>query len=84
MILNLIDFLEERLKPIITACYVVMALIVVWSVVFVDKSHAHTWAEKSIPGFWSLFGLGSCALIILVAWLLGKTGIVTREDYYDN
>jgi hypothetical protein len=37
-----------------------------------------------IPGFWSLFGLGSCAVVIMVARLLGKSGIMTREDYYDN
>ncbi|MEN8190952.1 MAG: hypothetical protein ABFS19_13990, partial [Thermodesulfobacteriota bacterium] len=77
------DFLKDRLKLVIIGCYIVIALVVVWSLT-VDTSHAHTWAEKAIPGFWALFGIGSCALIIFVARLISRAGIMTREDYYDN
>lgn len=83
MIVDLITFLRDRLKLVVIGCYITIGLIVVWSLT-VDTSHAHTWAEKVIPGFWALFGLGSCVLIIFVAGLIGKTGIMTREDYYDN
>jgi len=83
MIVHLIDFLRDRLKLVIIGCYIAIALVVVWSL-SVDTSHAHTWAEKMIPGFWALFGLGSCALIIFVARVIGRAGIMTREDYYDN
>ena len=83
MIVQLIEFLRDRLKLVIKGCYITIGLIVVWSL-SVDTSHAHTWAEKMIPGFWALFGLGSCGLIIFIARLVSRAGIMTREDYYDN
>ncbi|MBU0946459.1 MAG: hypothetical protein KJ804_01690 [Proteobacteria bacterium] len=83
MIVNFIDYLRERLQAVIYCCYGVMTFIVIWSLT-VDTSHAHTWAEKMIPGFWSLFGLCGCAIIIMVARWFGKGGIMTQEDYYDN
>jgi len=83
MIANLIDYLSDRLPVVTKVCYAVMAFIVFWSM-SVDTSHAHTWAEKMIPGFWALFGLASCAVVIMVALWYGKSGIQTREDYYDN
>jgi predicted tellurium resistance membrane protein TerC len=83
MIANLIDYLSDRLPLVTKVCYVALAFIVFWSM-SVDTSHAHTWAEKTIPGFWSLFGIASCAIVIMVARWYGKSGIQTREDYYDN
>ena len=83
MIVNLIDYLRGRLQYVAFCCYLAMASIVVWSLT-VDKSHAHTWAEKMIPGFWGLFGLFSCAIVIMVARWYGNSGIQAREDYYDN
>ena len=83
MIINLIDYLRDRLQYVIYSCYGAMAFIIIWSMT-VDTSHAHTWAEKMIPGFWALFGLGSCAIVIMVARWYGKSGIQAREDYYDN
>jgi len=83
MIVNLIDYLRDRLRYVTYSCYGAMVFIVFWSMT-VDTSHAHTWAEKMIPGFWAFFGLGSCAIIIMVARWYGKSGIQAREDYYDN
>lgn len=83
MIADFIDYLRGRLQYLTWFCYVAMAFIVIWSIT-VDTHHAHTWAEKTIPGFWSLFGLASCAIVIMVARWYGGSGIQTREDYYDN
>lgn len=83
MIVHFIDYLRDRLQKVILCCYGGIALIIIWSLT-VDTSHAHTWAEKIIPGFWGLFGLCSCAVLIMIARWLGKGGIMTREDYYDN
>lgn len=83
MIVHAIEFLQTRLKLLIISCYVGIAAIFVWSLT-VDTHHAHTWAEKFIPGFWSLFGIGSCVLIVFIARLIAKAGVMTREDYYDN
>lgn len=83
MIVNLIEFIKERQPVVKQTCYGAIALIILWSIIAVDTHHAHTWLEK-IPGFWSLFGLASCVVLIFVATWIGKSGIQTREDYYDN
>ena len=82
-LVKLIDFFRDRLKPVIYASYGVLTLLVVIDIVFVDKEHAHTWVEKYIPGWWSLFGFGACVLIIILSKWYGHLGIMTREDYYD-
>ena len=84
-----IDFLRDRLKVVILLCYVGLALLVAWDLMFVDKHHAHTGPEHW-PFFWSVFGFVACAAIILVSkWFghfkwFGKFTIMTREDYYDK
>ena len=89
MIVKFIDFLRDRLKVVIWLCYVGLALLVVWDIMFVDKHHAHTGPEHWWF-FWSVFGFGACALIIIVSkwfghcrWFGSKFTIMTREDYYD-
>lgn len=83
MITRLIAFLRERLPLVIKCCCVLLALLVLWDAAFVDKSHAHTAAER-IPGFWAAFGFGACVLIIIFSKWYGHLGIMTREDYYDD
>jgi hypothetical protein len=83
MIVRLIDFLRDRLKLVIRLCYGVLALLVLYDALLLDKSYAHTAAEK-LPGFWSLFGFVACVLIIIVSKWYGHLGIMTREDYYDD
>lgn len=83
MIVKLIDFLRDRLQLVIRISYGVLALLVVWDVLFVSKEHAHTSAEH-LPGFWAVFGFVACVLIIIVSKWFGHLGIMTREDYYDN
>ncbi len=84
MIINIIDYLKERPVAVKFSCYISVAIMLVWSIAGVDKHHAHTWAEMYIPGFWSLFGLAACIVLIFFARWFGKSGIMTREDYYDN
>ncbi len=78
----LIEFLRARLKAVIWCCWGLLGLLVVIDI-FVDKHHAHTRAEH-IPGFWAVFGFIACTLIIFLSKWYGKTGIMTREDYYDE
>lgn len=84
MIVQIIDFLKERLQTVRILFYILIAVMVVWTVVGVDTHHAHTWMEAHIPGFWSIFGILSCLVLIYFANWFGKSGIMTREDYYDN
>jgi uncharacterized membrane protein len=83
MIVNFIDYLKERPQTVKQVLIGMIILIIVWSTIFVDTHHAHTWLEK-IPGFWSFFGIISCVVLIYVASWIGKSGVMTREDYYDN
>ncbi|SDP73430.1 DUF1129 domain-containing protein [Desulforhopalus singaporensis] len=84
MIVNFIDYLKQRQKGLTTCCLILTAVMLVWTVVGVDTHHAHTWMEAHIPGFWSLFGLLACAVLVYFARWFGKGGIMTREDYYDK
>ncbi|MBU0730362.1 MAG: hypothetical protein KKE17_14560 [Proteobacteria bacterium] len=83
MIVNLIDFLRDRLKTVVRICYAILAMLVVYDIIFVDKTHAHTWMEMKIPGWWAIFGFIACVLIIILSKWYGHLGIMTREDYYD-
>jgi hypothetical protein len=48
-----------------------------------DGEHGH-FAFESFPGWGSLYGFLSCVAIILVSKLIGKAGLVRREDYYEH
>jgi len=84
MIVNIIDFLKERQLMVRRFFYIFIAAMIIWTIVGVDMHHAHTWMEAHIPGFWSLFGLVSCVVLIYFSRWFGKGGIKTEEDYYDN
>jgi hypothetical protein len=68
-----------------------LLLVVLGAVVAIDalikmlhSEHAHTWVESNVPGFWALFGLIGCIVLILFSKWFGHLGIMTREDYYDE
>lgn len=84
MITKLIDYLNERLRTVKILSMIAVAIMLLWTILGADSSHAHTWMEKYIPGFWAIFTLISCCVLIIFARLFGKCGIQTREDYYDK
>jgi hypothetical protein len=79
----LIEFLRHRLKKVVRICFGILALLILVDTFFVNKEHAHT-APEHFPAFWSVFGFVGCVLIILLSKWFGHTGIMTREDYYDE
>jgi hypothetical protein len=81
--LGFIEFLRARLRLVVKICLGLLACLVLLDVLLVDKEHAHTWAEH-LPGFWTVFGFVGCALLIILSKWFGHTGIMTREDYYDD
>ncbi|MCK5226978.1 MAG: hypothetical protein KAI75_00430 [Desulfobulbaceae bacterium] len=83
IIVKFIDFFRDRLKGTILFCYGVLALLVFIDLACIDKSVAHTKMEH-LPGFWSLFGFIACVAIIIISKWFGHSGIMTREDYYDD
>jgi hypothetical protein len=84
-LVQLIEFLRQRLKAVVWISYAVLALLVVLDALpfIVDKEPAHTKAEH-LPGFWSGFGFVACVLIIILSKWFGHAGIMQREDYYDE
>ena len=84
-LVQLIEFLRQRLPAVVRIGYALLALLVVIDALpfLVDKEHAHTTAEH-LPGFWSVFGFVACTLIIFLSKWFGHAGIMKREDYYDE
>jgi drug/metabolite transporter (DMT)-like permease len=82
-LVQIIEFLRERLKAVVRLCFALLVLLIVIDALFVNKDHAHTRVEH-LPAFWSLFGFIGCVLIVIGSKWFGHTGIMTREDYYDE
>ena len=82
---QLIEFLRKRLKAVVRLALAALALLVVVDAIpgLINKEHAHTALER-FPGFWALFGLIGCIIIIILSKAFGHGGIMQREDYYDE
>ena len=84
-LVQLIDFLRDRLKTVVRVCFALLAVLVLLDAIpaLVDKEHAHTWIEH-VPGFWAAWGFVGCAILIVLSKWFGHLGIMKREDYYDE
>ena len=81
--IRFIEYLKENNHVVRYVLYSLIVAIVIWSL-SVDTSHAHTWVEKHIPGFWSIFGFVSTIVLIFIARWYGGAGISREENYYDK
>ena len=82
-LVQLIEFLRQRLKAVIRICLGVLALLILADALWVNKEHAHTKLEH-LPAFWSVFGFAACVIIVIASKWFGHAGIMTREEYYDE
>lgn len=57
----------------------ILVLLPVLDFVLVDKAKAHTQVEQ-LPGFWAVFGLLGCFLLVLGSKALGAAGLQRKED----
>ena len=81
--MNLIDIIEKlRTKTVKKLAYGILVLLIVTDFI-IPRHEIHFFGDR-IPGFWSLFGFISCALIIVVSKWLGHHWLVRDEDYYDK
>ncbi len=81
--MNLVDIIEVLRKKVVKKiAYGVLALLVVVDFI-VPRHEIHFFGDR-IPGFWSLFGLIACILIIVISKWIGNHGIMKDEDYYDK
>jgi len=84
-LVGIIEFLRRRLKTVIRLAILALVVLDLLDMIpgIVDKGHAHTRVER-LPGFWTVFGLVGCVLLILLSKWFGRLGIMRREDYYDE
>jgi hypothetical protein len=97
-LVQLIEFLRNRLKAVVWICYGVLGLLAVLDILrhftaphpeAVEEHVAGFWGAlyrvaESVPAFWSVFGFVGCVLIIVLSKWYGHAGIMQREDYYDE
>jgi hypothetical protein len=96
-LVQLIEFLRQRLKAVVRVCYGVLGLLIVLDVVRhfatrpaeAEEHIAGFWGAlygvaENVPVFWSVFGFVACVLIIFLSKWYGHAGIMKREDYYDE
>ncbi len=55
-----------------------------WLLPFLFHGGDAHFSFEGFPAWGSLYGLISCAAIIVVSKLLGKAWLIRREDYYDS
>ena len=81
--MNLIDIIEKlRTKTVKKLAYGILVLLIVADFI-IPRHEIHFFGDR-IPGFWSLFGFISCALIIVVSKWLGHHWLMRDEGYYDK
>ena len=76
--------LIETIKTKVTKklAYSILVLLIVFDLI-IPRQEVHFFGDK-IPGFWSVFGLIACVLIIIVSKWIGRIGLMQDENYYDK
>ena len=81
--MNLIEIIDKlRMQKVKKFAYGLLVLLILVDFI-IPRHEIHFFGDK-IPGFWSLFGLISCALIIVVSKWIGQLWLMQDEDYYDK
>ena len=75
-----------RLGKIKRWFYVGLAVVALAEILLplIFPSDHHHFSFECWPAFGSLYGLASCAAIIVVSKFLGKVWLMRRENYYDS
>jgi hypothetical protein len=87
-----VTFLEKHLEDpvrfarIRRGFYILLGVIALAEIVLPLIFHAeeHHFSFEGFPAWGSIYGLISCAAIIIVSKLIGKIWLMRREDYYDD
>ena len=81
--MNIIKVIETvRRKAVKKIAYIALIFIIVTDF-FIPRHEIHFIGDK-IPGFWSLFGIVACIMIILISKWIGHLGIMQDENYYNE
>ncbi len=82
MIVRLLTWMRNHYPWIRRSFLVILALLVIGDL-FVPRHHPHFLGDE-IPGFWALFGLLACMLIIVFSKWLGHAWLFRPETYYER
>ena len=81
--MNLSEIIDKlRTKTVKKFAYGLLVLLILVDFI-IPRHEIHFFGDK-IPGFWSVFGLISCVLIIIVSKWIGQLWLMQDEDYYDK
>ncbi len=79
----------ENIKKVIRSFYIVCALCIVGDLAHQLLSHRHQQGPDSlagieaIPGFYAVYGLVACSVLVYLAKYLLRPAVMRDEDYYD-
>ena len=77
---NPIQSLRDNLKVLKWILYLLMAAAIGFDIL-IPRHEAHFFGDK-IPGFWSVFGLICCILMIRIMKGIAHAWLMKKEDYY--
>jgi hypothetical protein len=79
----------ENIKKVIRGFYVLCALVIIGDVLHQWLGHRHQQgpdtlsAIEAIPGFYAVYGLVACTVLVVLAKHLLRPAVMRDEDYYD-
>ncbi len=82
MIVRCIAWLRGHYRAVRAAFFCLLGLLILADLL-VPRHHVYFLGDE-IPGFWAVFGLLACLLIILVSKWLGQVWLFRPEDYYED
>jgi drug/metabolite transporter (DMT)-like permease len=82
MIAQVITYLRERSEMMKWIFFVYLGFTLVFDF-FADRHHTHFWGDNII-GFWAIFALVGCLLIIVICKGLSHVWLERDTDYYDK
>jgi len=80
---------DANIKKVIRGFYIVCAVVIGADVVHQVVSHRHQQGPdslagiESIPGFYAVYGLVACTVLVYLAKYLLRPAVMRDEDYYD-
>ncbi len=85
------DWLDrpENIQKVIRGFYVLCALVILGDLVHQWLGHRHQQgpdslaALEAIPGFYAVYGLVACTVLVILAKHLLRPAVMRDEDYYD-
>lgn len=81
--MNLIDIIDKLSTKIVKKIAYGILVLLILADFIIPRHEIHFFGDK-VPGFWSLFGIISCVLIIVVSKWIGQNWLMRDEDYYDK